>query len=180
MNYLPRLLFPLLAILFCSALVAQQPAKSLSTNKLLALRFCNEIINEQKVDLVDSLVAPNYKEHQADRHYLNTRYGLKRGLHNFLKAFPDVHVRINFMTEQDNIVTAQYTLTATQAGHMYQHKATHHKINVEGVDIIRIENGKMTEHWGYLEEARLLRQLRKRPSQINENDIMGIDTAKSK
>jgi steroid delta-isomerase-like uncharacterized protein len=119
-----------------------------------------------------------YVEHQADRHYLNTRYGLKRGLNNFLKAFPDLHVRINFITEENNIVTTQYTMTGTHTGRMYQHRATHKKMNVEGVDIVRIENGKIVEHWGYMEEARLLRQLRTKLSDMDDKDLMKIDPAK--
>ena len=146
----------------------------LSRNKALAIRFCDEVINKQRVDLIDSLIAPDYIEHQADRHYLNTRYGLKRGLRNFLHAFPDVHVKINFVTEDNNLVTTQYTITGTHTGRMYQHRATNRKIHLDGVDVIRIENGKLKEHWGYMEEAKLLRQLRVRPDRIEDDDIMMV------
>jgi steroid delta-isomerase-like uncharacterized protein len=186
MKYALWLVFAVISFACCPSACGQYAAKSAATsahvskNKLLAISFVDDIINAHNVSMVDSLVAPNYQEHQADRHYLNTRYGLKRGLRNFFAAFPDLHIRINFLTEENNIVTAQYTMTGTHTGHIYQHKPTRRKINVEGVDIIRIEDGKMTEHWGYLEEARLLRQLRTRLSQMDENDLMKIDTAKAK
>ncbi|MES2621060.1 MAG: ester cyclase [Bacteroidota bacterium] len=183
MNYILRFAIVVLTM-SCHCGIAQStgnpaaPGKKLSANKELAYRFVDEIINAKKIDMVDSIVAPHYIEHQADRHYMNTRYGLKRGLRNFLRAFPDLHVRINFITEEGNIVTAQYTMTGTHTGRMYQNKATNKKINVEGVDIVRIDNGKLVEHWGYMEEAKLLKQLRTQPSKMDENDILMVDPEK--
>ena len=37
--------------------------------------------------------------------------------------------------------------------------ATNKPIDVETVDVLRFENGKVVEHWGYMEEMKMMEQL---------------------
>ena len=43
--------------------------------------------------------------------------------------------------------------------------ATNKAMDVNGVDIIRFENGKAMEHWGYWEESKMMQQLGMAPAE---------------
>ena len=130
-----------------------------SKNTAIARRFYSEVVNSHNVDAIDLFAAPNYLEHQYDTHYDSDRKGIKKAFADYFKAFPDMHVKVNFIMAKGDLVTAQITTTGTNSGRIYGLKATNKKFEIEGVDIIRFKNGKVEEHWGYAEEGKLLTQL---------------------
>ena len=50
-------------------------------------------------------------------------------------------------------------MTGTNTGSMFGHKPSGKKVKIDGADIMRFENGKSVEHWGYMEETKFLHQL---------------------
>jgi len=134
-------------------------AKKESENKARVLAFYEQVVNAHNVDAIDSFVSNDYKEHQYDTHFMETKRGMKKAFAHYFKAFPDVKVKVNFMTVEGDIVTSQITTTATNTGPIYGRPATNRKIEIHGVDIVRLRDGKAVEHWGYQEEGKLLTQL---------------------
>lgn len=128
-------------------------------NRITAQHFYDVVINKHNVAMIDSFAAPEYLEHQYDTHYDSDRKGIKKAFADYFIAFPDMHVKANFMMAEDDLVTAQITTTGTNTGRIYGQKATNKKFEINGVDITRFKNGKVVEHWGYAEEGKLLTQL---------------------
>lgn len=128
-------------------------------NKKIALRFYEEVVNAHNLEALDVFAASNYLEHQYDTHYDSDLKGVKKAFADYFTAFPDMHVKVNFMIIEGDFITAQITTTGTNSGPIYGQKATNKKIDINGVDIIRLKNGKVEEHWGYAEEGKLLTQL---------------------
>ena len=128
-------------------------------NRKTAQRFYDVVINKHNVAMIDSFAAPEYLEHQYDTHYDSDLKGIKKAFADYFIAFPDMHVKANFMMAEGDLVTAQITTTGTNTGPIYGQKATNKKFEINGVDITRFKNGKVVEHWGYAEEGKLLTQL---------------------
>src|SRR5688572_17785580 len=127
------------------------PPPSEEKNKKIAMRFYEEVINKHNVDAISDFAAANYLEHQYDTHFDSDLTGIKKAFADYFTAFPDMHVKVNFMMVEGDLVTAQITTTGTNTGPIYGQKATNKKFEINGVDIIRFKNGKVEEHWGYAE-----------------------------
>ncbi len=144
-----------------------------SKNQEMMRKFYDEVINKHNTAMVDSLVAPDYVEHCVSPGYTPDRSGMKKGWEDFIKAYPDLNTKVNFMVADSDCVTTQYTFTGTNTGSMPGMPATGKKINVDGVDIVRYKNGKAVAHWGYMDEMKMMTQLGMMPG-------MGDDTTKAK
>jgi steroid delta-isomerase-like uncharacterized protein len=144
-------------------------------NQEIMRKFYEEVMNKHNTAMVDSLVASDYVEHCIDPGYTPDRNGLRKGWEDFIKGYPDLNCKINFMVADTDCVTVQYTITGTNTGSVMGMAATGKKINVDGVDIVRFKNGKAFEHWGYMDEMKMMAQLGMSPGMGG-----GTDTTKAK
>jgi len=141
-----------------------------SKNMEVQRKFTEEIFNKHNLAMIDSLLAPDYVEHNTEPGYSPDRAGLKKSFEDFIKAFPDMHEQINFMVADSNMVTVQYTFTGTSSGMM---GAAGKKVNIDGVDIVKYKDGKAVGHWGYNDEVKMMTQMGMMPG-------MGGDSSKTK
>jgi steroid delta-isomerase-like uncharacterized protein len=154
-----------ISVLFAGCTIfAENPSTSISTktmmkNKMTTQQFYDQMVNKQDLKMIDSLVHPDYVEHQTDPHYPANRKGLKKEFQDYFEAFPDLQTKVNFMVAEGDMVVVHYTSTGTHMGAIYGKDASNKKIEIRGVDVIRYKDGKGIEHWGYLEEGKLLTQL---------------------
>jgi steroid delta-isomerase-like uncharacterized protein len=66
---------------------------------------------------------------------------------------------LHMIAEGDRVV-AQYRWKGVNTGSMGEGMpATNKPIDVHTVDVLRFENGKVVEHWGYMEEFKMMEQL---------------------
>lgn len=148
-----------------------------SKNEALMREFSDEVMNKHNVAMIDSFVAPDYVEHCADPGYNPDRSGLKKSWEDFFKAYPDMREKINFMIADSNYVTVQFTMTGTNTGAVAGIPATGKKVSVDGVDIVRYKDGKAVEHWGYMDEMKMMQQLGMMPA-MGTNDSAKADSSK--
>src|SRR5690554_4567243 len=81
----------------------QNPA----ANKEIVRLYFEEVVNRQRLELVDSLYHTNYRAHLLDTGITEDAgtEGLKRFLPDFFRAFPDVHYTIDdIIAENDRVV----------------------------------------------------------------------------
>lgn len=75
-------------------------------------------------------------------------------------AFPDMKMTIVSSAMRGDLMFVHYNQKGTNSGPMGPGMpATNKAIDVNGVDIIRWQNGKATEHWGYWDETKMMQQL---------------------
>jgi steroid delta-isomerase-like uncharacterized protein len=146
-----------LAIVLMSSTLYAEDVKS--ENKIWVEQFYSEFMNKGNLKLLDKLVADDYVEHEPIPEFeLN-----KKGLHDYFKmmfiAFPDFRADIDFMIEEGNRVVVYLTYKGTHKGNYMGLKGSGKKIEFKAVDIIRVKDGKMTEHWGVLDVLGMLEQL---------------------
>jgi predicted ester cyclase len=63
------------------------------------------------------------------------------------------------MVAESDLVAAFVTATGTHRGEFLGIPATNKSISVSVSDLMRVQNGKLTEHWGVTDMASLMQQL---------------------
>ena len=130
-----------------------------SKNAARMQEFYDQVMNAHNTAMVDSFCTSDFKDHQADPRYPAGVPGLKATMADYFAAFPDLHVKTNFTKAWGDTVMSHITMTGTQSGPMMGMPASNKQMNIDGIDIVIIKDGKATEHWGYQEESKMMMQL---------------------
>lgn len=80
-------------------------------------------------------------------------------LQALIKAFPDVYFNIQDIFSDGEHAVIRFQFTGTHNGELFGISATGKKVNFSGVNIYRLENGKITEVWQLWDWAGVLRQI---------------------
>jgi len=85
------------------------------------------------------------------------------------KAFPDYELRIENMIVKGDRVMVRYTITGTHVEHFMGQSPTHEKTVIFGIDIFRLENDRVIEHWDAAHQINALsRTTREQPAQSRQ------------
>jgi steroid delta-isomerase-like uncharacterized protein len=129
-------------------------------NKILVRRAYEEVINRRQLQVIDELTAPNYVQHDANRpEDVNGPDGLKQYVERLRSAFPDLHVRVDDMVAEADMVAARWSAAGTHRGEFNRIPPTGKRANVSGMTIFRFEHGKFAEEWQIGDNLGLLQQL---------------------
>jgi predicted ester cyclase len=118
-------------------------------NKSIVLRFNKEVIEQANLKSFEELVSENVCNHSAPEGSSKGPDGMKHFLINILKAgFPDLKVEILEQVAERDLVTTRKKILATHTGEIMGIPASNKKVEINIIDIIRLEDGKYAEHWG--------------------------------
>ncbi len=133
---------------------------SAEQNKAVMRRMMEEIFNQGNTDLVDELVAPDFVEHEElPPGVPQGPEALKALPSMFRGAFPDFKVTINDMIAEGDKVVVRSTWTGTHQGEFMGIPATGQCVSFEVLDIVRMADGRAVEHWGQMDNIRMMQQL---------------------
>lgn len=102
--------------------------------------------------------AENYIQHSG-----RSPNGLAAQIENFRVIFarmPDVQVTVEDRIIQGDKIVARMTFTATHTQPLQGIAPTGRRFTLRTIDIWRVENGKLAEHWDVVDYAGLQKQLR--------------------
>jgi steroid delta-isomerase-like uncharacterized protein len=129
-------------------------------NKRLARRFrediwkdlsiANEICADDAVFHVDDPLTPELEKGPE---------GLRRLINTYLSAFPDAGCTIDKLVIEGDTVVARWTARGTHQGSLGSLAPTGKQIKITGIEIHRIENGKIKETWINWDTLGMLTQL---------------------
>ncbi|MCO4250644.1 ester cyclase [Pseudarthrobacter raffinosi] len=127
----------------------------------LIQRFYKEIIEGGILSLIDELATDDYIDHEEA---LPGQPPGKDGVRYFVNAirtaFPDIKVKSMEASLADgNMEACHVILTGTHRGEMAGMAATGKSVEFGTTDIIRVEDGKVAEHWGTTDNLSLMQQL---------------------
>lgn len=127
-------------------------------NKTIARRFIEEVIGKGNWEVVDELVGANYC-YQAPGMEVSGPDGIKQLLGMLRTAFPDWNESIEELLSEGDKVVFRVTGTGTHKGDWMGIPPTGNEVTVKGIDIIRIEGGKIVEHWANFDAMGMMQQL---------------------
>lgn len=157
-------LLSIAAIAFVSALPLTVCAEdsALAKNKENLKQAYAEVFTAGKLEALEKYVASDVIEHQVPPGAVDPQIGaeaVKQFLTMFRTAFPDMKVEVLDMVAEGDKVVARCKLTGTHKGDFAGMAATGKSISVEMIDIVRMKDGKIAEHWGLSNDAAMMQQL---------------------
>ena len=103
-------------------------------------------MNAHDVTFIDRLVDPNFLDHAPAPGQADGLQGLRDLRVMFFTGFPDIKVTMNQVIAQGDIVAGAMTTEGTHTGDFMGIPATNKKVSFTELHMVRIANGKMTEH----------------------------------
>ena len=127
--------------------------------KAVVRRNTEEVQGRGNFDVFEQLFADNFIDHTPQPGTTPDKAGVRK-LYTYLRAaFPDFHAEIHWQLADGDRVTTFKTYYGTHEGSFLGIAPTHRKIQFETVDVMRVQNGKITDHWGVGNLLSLMRQI---------------------
>jgi len=134
-------------------------AKHGDAEKAVVRRNTEEVQGKGNYELFDQLFADDFLDHTPQPNCTPDKPGAL-GLYKKLRtAFPDFHADIHWQRIDGDVVTTFKTYHGTHKGDFLGVAPTGKAIHFETVDAMRVQKGKITEHWGVANLFSLLEQL---------------------
>jgi len=129
-----------------------------------ARRFYETVFQPGAIDTASQFIADGFVDHAPWPGQPPTRDGFEAGALEMYRAFPDLAIRPVKLFEEDARVAAVVRISGTHHGEFMGHAGTGRAFEIDAVDILRIEDGKLAEHWGVIDVGQMLAQLRLSPA----------------
>lgn len=130
----------------------------ISENENTLRRFIDEVINSQRLEVIDEIVHPDYA-YCTPGQELHGRQALKSLFSAYHTAFPDLTLHIDELISMDDRVVLLFTLTGTHRAEFMDITATGKSVSIKGVLRSRFDAGQIIEEWELLDQLSLLQQL---------------------
>jgi steroid delta-isomerase-like uncharacterized protein len=136
------------------------PTAEEKQNKTTVERIFNEFVNQADEAVFDELVDANLIEHEElPPGFEQSGEGVKQMFRAFRGGFPDLNFEIKDLIAADDRVVVRITVTGTHESDFMNMPATGKKVSYNVIDIFRLSNGKITEHWGISDNLEMMTQL---------------------
>src|SRR5215213_4767508 len=125
----------------------------IAANKTVVARLYEEVFNQQNSQAIDRWIASDVLIHDP-------MMGEARGIDAyrqlaafFLDAFPQQHTTLEAFVAEGDLVSVLHTHTATNTGSFMGLPPTGRTVVVRGIELFRIQDGKITEFWRQDDDA---------------------------
>jgi predicted ester cyclase len=123
-------------------------ARTVETNKGLVRRLVQEVLNNRRLEVIDELYDPRLAP------------AARRWIEPFLASFTDVHMRIDDLIAEGDMVMGRFSCSGTHTGTWLGHLPTGRRFtDVAEVYIFRIAGGRIVRAWGLEDTLSRMRQL---------------------
>ena len=131
---------------------------STEENKAMVRRIIEEVVNKGDLAVVDEVMASNYVYHFPGMEIKGPE-GFKKFVTMMRTAFPDLHVTINDMVAEGNMVASRFTLRGTFKGELMGMAPTRKQLTYPEAVFIHFEGGKEVEAWPDADSLTMYQQL---------------------
>ena len=128
-------------------------------NKTIIRTYVETIWNRQQIDRADELVAPDFLDHAALPGQTPGLAGAKQKWAMYQTGIPDLHVTIDDLVAEGDKVAARRSYEGTHRGELLGIPASGKRVQIGGISIFRVAEGKITEHWEQIDGLALMQQL---------------------
>ncbi|HEU5097457.1 MAG TPA: ester cyclase [Roseiflexaceae bacterium] len=132
---------------------------STEENKAIIRRMTEEFYNQGNVESAEHFFADSYVHHDPASPHVRDRDGLKQMLRAFRAGCPDLHITIDQLLAEGDMVTKRWTFHTTHTGDLSGLPPTGKRITMSGLELFRLEDGKIVECWVGYDNLSLMQQL---------------------
>ncbi len=132
---------------------------SAQENKALVRRFVDEVQSGGNIDAIDELCSPEFVNHSAPPGVPSNCEGVKQVTAMFRQAFPDSYFTVEDMIAEGDKVATRKTFRGTHQGQFMGIPPTGRRVSIGLIDIVRIADGRVVEHWSMGDNLGMMQQL---------------------
>src|SRR4028118_102127 len=136
-----------------------EEAVSAEDNKALVRRFVDEVQSAGNIDLIDEICSPEFVNHSAPPGIPADCEGIKIVTAMFRRAFPDSYFTVEAMMAEGDKVATRKTFHGTHEGEFMGVPPSGRTVAMGLIDIVRISEGRVVEHWSMGDSLGLRQQL---------------------
>ena len=118
-----------------------------------------DLLNTGDLDAAEKLIAPDAINHAAPPGGGAGPAAFRPAWEAVRAAFPDWLFMIDQSVTDGDLVCCRYTNTGTQQGEFGGYPATGKSFSALGLDMVRVRDGRVVEHWALLDLAAMGEQL---------------------
>lgn len=126
-------------------------------NKALLGQFAAEVFEKKDFSNLDSMMHENYIQHNPL--VAQGSAGFKQFFTTWFDAVPDWQYKLEKLVAEGDTVWAYGSYSGTHQKEWLGIPASNSAYRMQAVDIFRIENGKLAEHWDVIDTYGLFKQL---------------------
>jgi steroid delta-isomerase-like uncharacterized protein len=131
-------------------------------NELLIRRWFEEVWNKGRAEAIDEMFAEDGIAHglsDVSGNPLRGPAGFKEFHAKFREAFPDISVTVEDTVAEGDKVAARCSVRGTHRGDSLGFAATNAPMEITGMTIVRIKDGKIVEAWNNFDFVTMNKQL---------------------
>ncbi len=130
---------------------------SAEQNKMVFRRVVEEGFNKGNLAALDDCFSPHYIEHQFD--LPPTLEGMKGSIHFLRETFAPFSLTIEELVADGDKVWARMIGRGTDGKGFMGRPPTGQSFTITVFDVVRLQNGKIVEHWGVPDRFHQMAQL---------------------
>lgn len=133
---------------------------ALDENKALARLYYAEVWSRGNTSILPEIIAPQFVHHDApfpDK--ARGPSGLERIVALYRGAFPDLDIPVDGLIAEADLVVVRWTARGTHLGALMGMSPTSRAVQVSGIEVLRIADGKIVDEWSQWDRLGLLQQI---------------------
>ncbi len=132
---------------------------SIEENKATVRRFFEELLSTDNFALADEILSPDFRFYFAGSPDPMDLEGYMEFLAARRAAFPDRRFVVEEMIAEGDKVSARFTMRGTHKGDLRGIAPSGREVTMTGIDMIRLEGGKMVEDRVEVDQLGMMQQL---------------------
>jgi predicted ester cyclase len=143
-------------------------AVPVKTNKALVRGFYKEVIAAGDLSRLDEFIAHDYLDHNAAEAGRGPDV-VRTHIEALRRTFPDFTLEIDELLAEGDKVITRVSGRGTHKGEWMGIRPTGAIVRVKGINIDRIVNGRIAEHWGEADTIGMMLQMGADPFAAGKN-----------
>lgn len=132
----------------------------MNTPDTVLRRLIDEGFTGGRLEVADEVIDPAIVEHQNfGPDHAPGAEGVKAVIASLRRAFSDFRLDIEDIAVDGDIAWSRNVATGTNDGSFMGNAPTGRTIRIDVIDVVRVRDGLITEHWGVPDRLGALRQL---------------------
>jgi steroid delta-isomerase-like uncharacterized protein len=136
-------------------------------HKAVVRRYYADVLNGGELQLLDEIAVDNYVEHDPLPGQGDGRPDLKDRVATLRTAFAPLSFTVEDVIAEGDRVVIRWRSTGRHSGDFMGIPPTNRNYTIAGIDIHRLESGRMAEHWHVVDQLGQLQQLGLLPAPSN-------------
>ncbi|WP_030379783.1 MULTISPECIES: ester cyclase [unclassified Streptomyces] len=121
-------------------------------------RFVEEVQNGARLELIDELISPSFRNHSAEPGQGDDREGVRTAVTRLHAAFSDFRVEVRSCVGEGDLVATHKVFRGRHTGEWSGIAPSGRPFAFEVMDLVRYRDGQQVEHWSVADALGFLRQ----------------------